>query len=148
MERVWVEIRGCIREPKRKGVVRLTVTRSIPRERYLNFRVSSIYCGTSEMLISVLRGRSKKRKIEHGDCPTHKGLGDVEAMQRRERDREIEGVKLPEAITLGSRCRMPVWSSSSSPSSPTRNPLDGEPEQLKEGMCMGTQEEGGIMQVL
>jgi hypothetical protein len=101
----------------------LIVTQSIPRERYLNSRVSPIRCGASEMLTSVLRSRSKKRKIEYTDCPTHKRLGDIKAMHRRERDREIEGVKLPEAISLAARRRMPVWSPSSSP---IRNLLDGE----------------------
>jgi hypothetical protein len=100
----------------------LIVTQSTPRERYLNSRVSPIRCGALGMLTGILRSRSKKRKVEYMGCPTHKRLGDVKAMHRRERDREIEGIKLPEAITLAARRRMPVWSSSP----PTRNPLDGE----------------------
>ena len=71
------------------------------------------------MLTWVSHSRSKKQKIEHGDYSSHRRLEEVKAMHCQ----EIEGIKLPEAIKFSTCRRMPVWSSSSSP---TRNPLDGE----------------------
>jgi len=61
----------------------------------------------------VPRSRLKKRKLEHAAYPTHKRLAEVKAAtpQKMKAIRFMEATKLAEAIKLGVRRRMRVWSS-------------------------------------
>ena len=62
---------------------------------------------------AVPRSRLKRRKIEHAAYPTHKRLAEVKALtpQRMEVIKFTEATKLTEAIKLGVRRRMRIWSS-------------------------------------